>query len=75
LVRILSDPISEQIYNIAADPYEKADLAASESPRLARMSQAMDKWIAMHPKGDFMSAVAPHPGWTPPKDWSKVAVE
>ncbi len=75
LVRILSDPLSEQLYDIAADPYEKTDLAPSESARLTRMSQAMDKWIALHPKGDFMSAVTPHPGWTTPKDWSKVAVE
>lgn len=75
LVRIATVPQSQQLYKIDADPNEKTDLAEAEPVRLARMAQAMDRWIALHPKGDVMVTSSPHPGWSAPKDWAKVAVD
>jgi arylsulfatase I/J len=75
LVRILSDTPAQHLFHIAADPYEKSDLAAAEPARLAQLAQAMDRWIALHPQGDVMVTSSPHPGWTTPRDWAKVAVE
>ena len=71
LVRTLSDPPVQELFNIKLDPEEKTPLAAGSSP----LVQKLDAWIALHPKGDYFYTSTPHPGWVAPKDWSKTAVD
>jgi arylsulfatase A-like enzyme len=71
LVRTASTPPKDELFNIKLDPSESSPLPAGNSP----LARKLDAWIALHPKADYFYTATPHPGWIPPKDWSKVSVD
>jgi arylsulfatase A-like enzyme len=75
LVRTMTEPVREELYQVVADPFEKENRLPSEYAMGFAMRKMMDDWIALHPRGDVMYTSTPHPGWVTPKDWAKVPVE
>jgi arylsulfatase A-like enzyme len=63
----------EELFDLAADPYEKVNLVAQSPPILASLREQMETWKKLHPKADIDSSMSPHPGWVPPADYSDLA--
>ena len=72
LVRIDS---KEMLFNVAADPEEKTDLAPQQPERVKDLRTRMEKWIALHPPSEIITSQHAHPGWVPPSDWAQAAVK
>jgi len=71
LVRTMSNPPQQELFNIKLDPGEQTPHPAGQSP----MIKKLDDWIALHPAGDVFYTSTPHPGWITPKDWAKTAID
>ena len=71
LVRTMTNPPQQELFNIKLDPEEKTPHPAGQSPLIKKL----DDWIALHPAGDVFYTGTPHPGWITPKDWSKTAID
>lgn len=65
----------EMLFDVVADPYEKADRAAQEPQRVKAMRTRVDEWAALHPKAEIFHGGGAHPGFVVPKDWATLAVE
>lgn len=65
---------ADSLFNLAADPEEKNDVASQHSARVKDLGARMDRWIALHPPSEIITSANPHPGWVPPSDWSQAAV-
>lgn len=61
---------AEYLYHLPTDPEETRDVRDAHPSRAARLGEALDHWVALHPDGDIPSSTRPHPGWVPPKDYA-----
>ena len=66
--------VENQLYDIAKDPNETANLAAEKPELVARLAQSIAEWAALHPVAGQHVEIAPNPGWLPPKDWAEVVI-
>jgi arylsulfatase A-like enzyme len=63
------------LFDLAADPNEKNNLAGNELARVKAMHARAEQWAATHPKAEVFRTLGPHPGFVSPKDWATLAVE
>ena len=64
---------AEYLFHLASDPAEAKDVRDANPAKARELSAALDQWLALHPDGDILSSVRPHPGWIPPKDYAAAA--
>ena len=62
--------IENFLFNLAADPAEKNNLAADEPARVKRLAAMINNWRAQYPINGVRVAIAPHPGWRAPLDYA-----
>ena len=66
----LTTEVTNSLFRIAEDPYERNNLAAEYPTRVANMSEDIIRWRALHPVGGTPRGIAPPPGWRAPRDWA-----
>jgi arylsulfatase A-like enzyme len=64
---------AEYLFQLSADPAEAKDVREANAGKAKELSEALDQWLTLHPDGDILSSVRPHPGWIPPKDYAAAA--
>lgn len=79
LVQVLEERQTEtrltnHLFDIEADPYEKADLAERHPAVLQRMQRLLSEWRRQHPMAGTRSTLVAPPGWLAPKDWALAVV-
>ncbi len=75
LVQILQERATETIvtnhlFDIEADPYEKTDLAERHPAVVLRMQRLLAEWRRQHPMAGTRSTLVAPPGWLAPRDWA-----
>ncbi len=76
LVRIVEEGTpkpADHLFNLTTDPGEKSDIADKHPAKVKELTEVLDNWRALHPDGDIVSSVRPHPGWIPPTDYAAAA--
>jgi len=76
LVRIVEEgntKLAHHLFNLSADPGEKSDIADQYPAKVKELAEVLDNWRAVHPDGDIVSSVRPHPGWIAPNDYAAAA--
>lgn len=75
LVRWVDDKgaARNELYNLARDPFERTDLAASEPKLTAELAQAIDRWRAQYPENGVRSASEAPAGRKAPAVWIEAA--
>jgi arylsulfatase A-like enzyme len=76
LVRIVEEGNpnpADHLFDLATDPSEKADIAGKHPAKVKELFEVLDNWRALHPDGDIVSSVRPHPGWIAPSDYAAAA--
>jgi arylsulfatase B len=66
--------VTNYLFDIDADPYEKADLAGQHPAVLQRMQRLLSEWRRQHPMAGTRSTLVAPPGWLAPKDWALAVV-
>jgi arylsulfatase A-like enzyme len=74
-IKFVSIGGAEAIYDVAADPSETTDLLPKMQETGAGMRKRVAEWAALHPRAEVYTGGAQHPGWVPPRDWAKAAVD
>ncbi len=79
LVQILQEKqtetrVTNHLFDIDADPYEKTDLAGRHPAVLQRMQRLLSEWRRQHPMAGTRSTLVAPPGWLAPKDWALAVV-
>ncbi len=67
---LLSTDVSNYLFRIDEDPYERNNLAQAHPEVVARMSEAIHYWRTLYPVAGTRSELVPPPGWRAPKDWA-----
>lgn len=75
LVQVLEERETETkvqsfLFDIEADPYEKADLAHRHPAVVQRLQRLLSEWRRQHPMAGTRSTLVAPPGWLAPKDWA-----
>ncbi|MBW2267778.1 MAG: arylsulfatase [Deltaproteobacteria bacterium] len=65
--------LTNYLFRIREDPNEEHDLSAKHPDVVADLSARIHGWRALHPLGGTGTALVPHPGWRPPRDWADLA--
>ncbi len=65
----LNTDVTNSLFRIADDPYERNNLAAAHPKLVADLGEEIVQWRALHPVGGTPRGIAPPPGWRAPKDW------
>ena len=66
----LAAEVTNHLFKIADDPYERRNLAAQHPERVADMAEAIRRWRLLYPVQGTRSNLVPPPGWRAPKDWA-----
>ncbi|TDG13875.1 arylsulfatase [Seongchinamella unica] len=66
----LTTEVSNYLFKIGEDPYEYDNLADRHPEIVARLSQQIQDWRALHPVNGIRGHIAPPPGWRAPLDWA-----
>ncbi len=79
LVQVLQERATElrvtnQLFDIEADPYEQEDLAERHPAVLQRLQRLLAEWRMQHPMAGTRSTLVAPPGWLAPKDWALAVV-
>ena len=67
---LLAAEVTNYLFRIAEDPYERNNLAAEHPARVADLGEAIRRWRLLHPLNGTRSNLVPPPGWRAPKDWA-----
>lgn len=70
----LTAEVTNHLFQINEDPYERNNLAAAHPKRVADLSEEIVHWRAMHPIGGTPRGIAPPPGWRAPRDWASYPI-
>jgi len=76
LVRIVEEGTpkpADHLFHLSTDPGEKSDVAERNQAKVKELGEVLDNWRALHPDGDIVSSVRPHPGWIAPNDYAAAA--
>ncbi|MBI1356492.1 MAG: sulfatase-like hydrolase/transferase [Acidobacteria bacterium] len=64
------DPLTVELFQLDADPYEQNNLAEQQPKRVQDMLDALRHFRAQRPRGGVPPMTAPDPpGWKPPHEW------
>jgi arylsulfatase A-like enzyme len=74
-IKFVSIGSEEAMYDVVSDPNETTDILPRMLEAGAGMRKRVAAWAALHPRAEVFAQGGPHPGFVPPKDWAKVAVE
>ena len=66
----LAAEVTNHLFRIADDPYERHNLAERHPERVADMAEAIRRWRLLYPVNGTRSNLVPPPGWRAPKDWA-----
>ncbi len=67
---LMSADVTNHLFRIREDPYERNNLA-EEHPRVVyRMAEAIHRWRQVYPVSGTRHELVPPPGWRAPKDWA-----
>ena len=67
---LLAAQVTNHLFRIREDPYERLNLAEQHPDRVANMAEAIRRWRLLHPVNGTRSNLVPPPGWRAPKDWA-----
>jgi hypothetical protein len=67
--------VSNFLYRIEEDPYEKNNLADKHPDIVDDLGQRINAWRSTHPIAGIRTTLVPHPSWLPPKDYADVVIE
>jgi arylsulfatase A-like enzyme len=67
---LLSAEVSNHLFRIRDDPYERNDLAAAHPDVVADLSEAIHRWRLLYPVSGTRSELVAPPGWRAPRDWA-----
>ena len=67
---LLSAEVTNHLFRIREDPYERNDLAAAHPEVVAEMAEAIHRWRLLYPVAGTRSELMPPPGWRAPRDWA-----
>jgi len=70
----LTTEVTNHLFRIAEDPYERNNLAARHPKLVADLSEEIVRWRAIHPIGGTPRGIAPPPGWRAPLDWASYPI-
>ena len=68
--QLLSADVTNYLFRIRDDLYERNNLASAHPGVGARMSDAIHRWRLLYPVAGTRSELVPPPGWRAPKDWA-----
>ena len=66
----LTTDVTNHLFDIKNDPYERNNLAAANPSLVADLSEEIVRWRALHPVGGTPRGIVPPPGWRAPRDWA-----
>jgi arylsulfatase B len=66
----LTTEVTNHLFRIREDPYERNNLAAAHPGIVADLSEEVVRWRALHPIGGTPRGIVPPPGWRAPRDWA-----
>ena len=61
--------ITNHLFRIAEDPYEKHNLASEHPEIVQKYAEKIRNWRALYPVAGTRSTLVPPPGWRAPLDW------
>ena len=67
---LLAAEVTNHLFRIPEDPYERLNLAEQHPDRVADLAEAIRRWRLLHPVNGTRSNLVPPPGWRAPKDWA-----
>lgn len=65
----LTTEVTNSLFRINEDPYERNNLAPAHPKLVADLSERVVRWRSLHPVGGTPRGIAPPPGWRAPLDW------
>lgn len=71
---LLAAQMTNHLFRIREDPYERLNLAEQHPDRVADMAEAIRRWRLLHPVNGTRSNLVPPPGWRAPKDWASYPI-
>ena len=66
---LLSADVTNWLFRIQDDPFERNNLAEANPDVVARMAEEIHEWRMVHPLSGTRHALVPPPGWRAPLDW------
>ena len=70
----LTTDVTNYLFRIDTDPYERNNLAAQHPKVVADLTEEIVRWRALHPVGGTPRGIAPPPGWRAPVDWASYPI-
>ncbi len=67
---LLSAEVTNHLFRIAEDPFERHNLANAHPDVVAEMAEAIHRWRSLYPVAGTRSELVPPPGWRAPLDWA-----
>ncbi len=67
---LLSADVTNYLFRISEDPYERNNLAAKYPDVVAELAAEIHRWRLLYPVAGTRSELVPPPGWRAPKDWA-----
>ena len=69
-----STEVQTELFNVWTDPNETTDMSAEQPEQVKRLTEILDKRLALHPIGGQYVKIQPHPGWRAPNDYADVVI-
>ena len=66
-----STEITNHLFDLGDDPYEKNNLAEENPLRVKKMSDAINDWRSQHPVSGLYVSISPNPSWRAPTDYAE----
>ncbi|MBW2292344.1 MAG: sulfatase-like hydrolase/transferase, partial [Deltaproteobacteria bacterium] len=70
----LTTDVTQHLFRINDDPYERNNLAAAHPELVADLSEEVVRWRSLHPIGGTPRGIVPPPGWRAPRDWASYPI-
>ena len=67
---LLSAQVSNYLFRIGEDPYERNNLAPRYPGVVARLAEEIHHWRMLYPVAGTRHELVPPPGWRAPRDWA-----
>ncbi|MEM9253868.1 MAG: sulfatase-like hydrolase/transferase [Pseudomonadota bacterium] len=67
---LLSSTVTNYLFDIERDPYERNNLAAEHPDVVQTMAEKVHSWRMLYPVSGTRHELVPPPGWRAPRDWA-----